>query len=150
MSTACADSKEHLGDRSGEDTQFRARETAVKAAATAAMRRGLPFRVISLSSREKGLGRRYWLVVALLLAICLPFTRPSWAIVALLFSIGDVKVDDVNVRPILGPVPIAHGGHAVLERHAELKLPRMRIVAGRRFDEQAVRDTQARLPPACV
>jgi len=44
---------------------------------------------------------------------------------------------------LLRPIPIGNGGHAVLERHTSHNLPRMRIVAGSRFDEAAVRDTQA-------
>jgi hypothetical protein len=92
---------------------------------------------------RKSLGRRIWALVALSLAVLVPFARPSWAMISLLSSLSDGRLEDADARPILGPFPIAHGGHAVLERHALLKLPRMRIVAGSRFDEAAVRDTQA-------
>jgi hypothetical protein len=102
----------------------------------------LPGDAVADPSR-KSLGRRSWALAALLLAVLVPFARPSWAMVSLLASLNEGRLEDADARPILGPFPIAHGGHAVLERHALLKLPRMRIVAGSRFDEAAVRDTQA-------
>lgn len=82
-------------------------------------------------------------MVALLLAILLPFARPSWALLSLLFTLDHSELQDGLARPLLGPSLIAHGGYAVLERHSQLKLPRMRIVAGSRFDALAVRQTQA-------
>jgi len=101
-----------------------------------------PRRASGAGPSRKSLGGRSWALVALMLAVLVPFARPSWAMVSLLASLNDGRLEDADARPILGPFPIAHGGHAVLERHALLKLPRMRIVAGSRFDEAAVRDTQ--------
>jgi len=101
---------------------------------------------VTLPKGRKSLGRRNWVIVAILLAVLVPFARPSWAVVSLIATLSEgynLDDDDAHTRVLLGPFPIAHGGHAVLERHPAHNLPRMRIVAGSRFDEAAVRDTQA-------
>jgi len=52
---------------------------------------------------RKSLGRRSWVVVALFLAVLVPFARPSWAMVSLIATLSEgYNLDEANTRVLLG------------------------------------------------